>query len=472
MRSTRTVKATITKRHTAGPSAASKRKAVAIIERHGSASSRKKNHVPVRRRESDSVVEASGDRGLEPNSAESTHTSPISGPSTPRTPLRKSLKRSSSSSSSPVKQFRLDIKNHVADGTQDDSINGAVNEALSLHDALLQVLKSKFRCKGGSWNSGAVAVGVAAGEMYWDLLGVFNRLFQQAQLGTKSEVVMEGESKYSVYEIDGEKIEGRKGRKKLELSDMLDQLRSRGPTERATEALFTVLSCMGSRQQMCWVESFEDEKPNRGYFAHALVDPICTTRLSCVELGHRVVPASLIVTEKWSFRECLDNFDNDGPLKEAPKRLGSKCEFAFQALIDDDKLLDEDERICDVRTPLRDLAVDRVLTEFILKDAPVLLLDSYLALAPREVVAAEGLGKIIRAEFETVLRKAKQDGMPVILQLGGSEAHMLAKKVYMRPNFAQYGLRCGYIRWRMNSGANWGKEQHCDDRVCLGLQLP
>jgi len=393
-----------------------------------------------------------------------------------KSPQRKSPKRSSrsSASASPAQHF-MDSAARVVedeDRMKDDSVEGAVNEAQSLHNALLDIFKSNYRCKGGSWNKGAVAVGVAAGEMYWDLLGVFNRLFPQSQLGVPTEETLHDETKYSVFEVRGEQIEGRRGRRKFDMGDKLEQLRSRGPAGRATEALFTILSCMGSRKEMCWIESFEDEKPNRGYFPHALVDPMYTTRLSCVNVGNRVVPASLILTEQWDIRDCLENFDNDGPLKEAPKRLGSKFEFAFQALIDSDMLGSEDERINDVRVPHRDLTVDTQLTELILKDAPVMLIDSFLALAPREVVTSEGLSKVIRAEFEFVLRKAKQDGMPVILQLGGSEAHLLAKKVYMRPNFAQYGLRCGYIRWRTGPGAPWGKEQHSDDRVCLGLQLP
>jgi len=350
-------------------------------------------------------------------------------------------------------------------------VDAAVGEALSLHSALMQILKTKTRCKGGSWNQGAEAAGEKAGQMYWDLLRIFNRLFPMSDLGSATQETVDGQSVYSVFEFTGKEVKV-KGRKRPDMSQMLEELRSRGPVARATDALLTVLSCIGSRKEMCWIESFDDEKPQRGHFVHVLADPRSVCRLACVPSSFGLTPASLILVENIPMRTALENFDNDGPLKEAPDKFGGKYEFAFQQLIDNEQLGTEDGRIVDERQNVRDLVVSPELTKLIQSNKPVIMLDSYLALAPRELVQSQDLAKVIRAEFEKVLKRAKEEGKAVILQLGGERAHMLAKKVYMRPNFAQFGLTCGYIRWRSGPNAGWGKEQHSDDRTCIGLQMP
>jgi len=352
-----------------------------------------------------------------------------------------------------------------------ESVDSAVSEGIALHAALMQVLKSKMRCKGGSFMDGCAAVEKATADMYYDLLRAFNRLLPLSNVGSPIEEDVGGQSRYLAFEIQGEEVENRK-RRQLELSEELEILRSRGPGEKAKESLLAVLACLGSRKQMCWVETLGDEKPNRGAFAHALAEKDSTIRFACVDTGMHLTPASLLLLEKIPMRDALENFDSDGPLKEIPGKIGAKFQFAFQELVDNDALGSEDGRIVDERIHFRELSANHRLGELIHNDMPVIVVSAFVALAPQEVASAEGLTKIVGAEFEKILIKAKAEGTAVILELGGNNAHMLAKKVYMRPTFSKHGLRCGYIRWRTGPKANWGKEQKADDRCCIALQLP
>jgi len=383
----------------------------------------------------------------------------------PSSAINTTLKRANSNIGEDISGKRRPRKASFSRQMSDD-VEGAVSEALAMHESLLQILRDNTRRKGGSWNKGAEAAGEAAGEMYWDCLRVFNKLLPAASMGAPSIHEADG-VRYSVYEFRGEEVGKRMG-----MSQKLAKLRKRGLSERATEALLVVLSCMGSRKEMCWIEDFEDEKPIRGHFAHALADPRTSLRLSCVHIGDRVFPASLIMAEHIPMREALDGFDNDGPLKEAPKRLGSDFELAFQPLLADSTSTSQDSNMADERQALCDVVAHPQLTRTVVANSPVMMVDSYLALAPKEVCSQQGLSKVVGAELAEVLRRAKADATPVILQLGGEEAHTLARKVYMKPKFAAHGLRCGYIRWRSGGKTSWGKEQSSDDRCCLALQLP
>merc|ERR1719382_18614 len=100
------------------------------------------------------------------------------------------------------------------------------------------------------------------------------------------------------------------------------------------------------------------------------------------------------------------------------------------------------------RMPAKALVAEPRLRELLESGAEVECVDAYVALAPRAIAAKEGLGDVIRAEFVELLRGAKAAGRAVVLQLGGNNAHLLARKVYLRPAFTQFGLRCGYLRWR------------------------
>jgi len=127
--------------------------------------------------------------------------------------------------------------------------------------------------------------------------------------------------------------------------------------------------------------------------------------------------------------------------------------------------------VCD-RVPVQMLAPDRNLSELFRTKATVVMLDSYAALAPRKLMGEEGLSDIVRAELSALLSQAKAEGQAVIFQLGGSDPHALAEKIYLRPPFTDHGLSCGYMRWRPHATAPWAKELPPQDRPLIGLQMP
>lgn len=124
------------------------------------------------------------------------------------------------------------------------------------------------------------------------------------------------------------------------------------------------------------------------------------------------------------------------------------------------------------RALAKSLVPEPKIRELLLAKTEVIVVEAYVALAPRDVAASLGLSEIVQGEFALLLRRAKAEGVAVVLQLGGNNPHLLARKVYMRPDFAQCGLTCGYLRWRSSPGSPWGREQPWNNRVCLGLQLP
>jgi hypothetical protein len=103
-------------------------------------------------------------------------------------------------------------------------------------------------------------------------------------------------------------------------------------------------------------------------------------------------------------------------------------------------------------------------------DDTVVLLDCYAALGPKSAMHA-GLGEVVQEEFEALLRKAKEEKRAVVFHLGGFDPWSLARKVYMRPRFAQYGLKVGYLRWRAGPTKPWERQKKFADRPLLGLQL-
>jgi hypothetical protein len=159
--------------------------------------------------------------------------------------------------------------------------------------------------------------------------------------------------------------------------------------------------------------------------------------------------------------------DSSGPLQYEPESRKDRHEYAFQTLNPGHTRGSRNER-----QPTDEIKADDALKNLLCSEAPVLIVEAYVALAPREFSRAHNLSEIVRAELALLLRRAKAEGIGVVFQLGGSNPHKLADRAYLKRPFTDNGLRCGYIRWRPSASAPWGREQCWLDRCCLGLQLP
>jgi len=278
---------------------------------------------------------------------------------------------------------------------------------------------------------------------------------------------------YSVVTLCGQDIPGCSNpRPAVSISQKLAQLRELGCNHRAREALVAISACLASRREMCWIDDYTGERPGRGYFAHSLADENSTIRIAYVDEAQNSRPAALLLSTRTTLREALDNMDSGGPLKELPRQDGLDYELGFQELLDTDAL-GTSAVVADERVPVKSVVTHRALSRLLGSDEQVLVIDAYVALAPREVAASHGLSKIVKAELEEVLRSARSEGTTVVLQCGGVNPHLLAKKVYMRPELCRHGLKCGYIRWRAaSSEGRWGREQVSQNRCCVAVQLP
>jgi hypothetical protein len=218
-----------------------------------------------------------------------------------------------------------------------------------------------------------------------------------------------------------------------------------------------------------------------GYFAHYLASSGNSLRFAIARGPSGNVPASILITSQLPLWDALHFHINDkdsspfkGPAKGSSHRLEDNSwlkepgrQFAFQ------------EANCDVdhldylrsRQSAKTLQPDAKLKKMLLSPEPVLLLDVVSALAPRDLARSEGVTAVVKAEIKRVFLEAKSRGQAVLLELGSGEPHSLAKKVYL-PLGAEYGLRCGYIRWRESGDVPWAREEKWADRGCVCLQMP
>jgi len=250
----------------------------------------------------------------------------------------------------------------------------------------------------------------------------------------------------------------------------LDLMLARTESRRgcARDALCAVLATLSSRREMCWMHAYDVELPVRGYFAHALVDPTSLFRMSFKCDGSMIRPASLLVTHTLPLGEALQRMDQCGPLPFNPRVYCKEPgrQFALQEIMRSEP--GEDER----RQPADTLKHEPELHKLLRTRTPIVLLDAYVALAPRGISKKCDLSPIVREELVNLLRESKEQGRAVVFQVGGDDPHLLAQKVYLQPFFSQYGLRCGYLRWRGSASEPWAKEKRWDGRACLGIQLP
>jgi hypothetical protein len=264
---------------------------------------------------------------------------------------------------------------------------------------------------------------------------------------------------------------------------------------RARDALCAILAVLSCRSDKCWLDGLQAEsviqeglKWNRnkrkkleeevaafisrkihGHFGRKLVDPRAIFRMAFAIDELRLKPASLLITYHLPLKDALKKMDGEGPLEDFPHHWFFKPsrQFAFQQIC------------CKASTERTDrkhawtLSPEPQIKNLLCSHKPVVLLDALSALAPRKRSKEHGLSKIVQSELAALLRQAKAQGQAVVFMLGGAEPHKLAEKVYLQPPFTDYGLRCGYLRWRGSPRQPWAREKlGWSERPCIGLQLP
>eukprot|EP00930_Biecheleria_cincta_P098195 TRINITY_DN89877_c0_g1_i1.p1 TRINITY_DN89877_c0_g1~~TRINITY_DN89877_c0_g1_i1.p1 ORF type:complete len:489 (+),score=89.10 TRINITY_DN89877_c0_g1_i1:68-1534(+) len=300
------------------------------------------------------------------------------------------------------------------------------------------------------------------------------------------------------------KFQGRRTPRKKLCKQQLHHFRKNGEQARAWEALCAVLSAMASRQEKVWLEFTDLREQIRwalknlplcqskrsarrqaairnlipklvqegaGAFAESLIDHRSVHRVTLAREPAGFTPATSMTMRRMPLWDALKTMDDGGPLHgEAAYKTwcwAAGRQFALQDLQFGHENGSRKERMF-----AKHLQPDSQLRDLLRSKRPVVLLDTLAALAPREVCKSQGLSKIVRSELHTLFREAKARGEAVVFTLGSDVPHKLAEKVYLQPPLADYGMRCGCLRWRESSDVAWAREFRWDDRITLCLQMP
>jgi hypothetical protein len=238
----------------------------------------------------------------------------------------------------------------------------------------------------------------------------------------------------------------------------------------------------GTAKRKAWIREFllNQVQYGVGNFVGYLVDKDASLRVSFVRAPGvpRPIPATLIIGAREPLWDALQHQDDNGPVrfsldcqKDHQKRewlMKPGREFAFQlANFDEDE---EDKLKC--RAPIQTLQPDPKLRDLLRSKKVVSQLEVIAALAPRDIMKKEGLSDIVKAELAMFMRDAKARKEAVVFCLGSTSPHTLAQKVYLRAPIGDYGLQCGYLRWRDSPELPWARERCWDSRICLCLQMP
>lgn len=304
-------------------------------------------------------------------------------------------------------------------------------------------------------------------------------------------------SHYEVLEFQGRPIPRHLARKCDEVWEKLDIARKSSNDALARDTLCAAMAAISSRESQVWLDAcdmeFEWKKKEkgqarsrrrelfeevlreslaqgaRGFFAKSLVDLATTYRVAVACKDGAQVPASLLLTYSLSMCKALEHMDSCGPLRGKPADWRRYSQFALQELLPEEP---EEEGTRYERVGSRGLRADPAIRNMIRSGAHVLMLEAFAALAPRKEAQDRGLSTIVRAELDKLLRDAKERGQGVVFMLGGDDPAALARKVYLKPPFTNYGLRIGHLRWRESADAPWAREKPDDIRILIGLQLP
>jgi len=334
---------------------------------------------------------------------------------------------------------------------------------------------------------------------------------------------------YDVIEFEGKQPprhieELKKGGKPLSCDKIqkaqLEWLRTFGDRTRGWEALTAVMCCMAARSEMSWMESFcisseiqykvkkvpgcasKGSVKRKAWIRQYLLDQMqygcgnwvsylihhnCTVRVAFAQAQApgvpRHIPVSVLIHARQTLWDALQHQDDNGPIKfgkdmqkqdkQTDKRkrdwlMTPGREFAFQLANFEE---DEENKLLN-RVSVKTLQPDSKLRTLLRSKQLVSQLEVIAALAPRDLMKKEGLSEIVKAELANFMRDAKARGEAVVFCLGSTSPHMLAQKVYLRPPIGDYGLQCGYLRWRDSPDVPWASEKNWHDRICLCLQMP
>ena len=254
---------------------------------------------------------------------------------------------------------------------------------------------------------------------------------------------------------------------KASLATKMRLLRSKlGKCGLAREALCALVATLASRREMCWLDGYDGEVPAKGYFAHVLVEPSATFRLSYRTSATSALlrPAAVMITSTLPLQEALEKMDLCGPFPMQPR-------LYYNARRDRQVSLQELSPSGEKQATSQ-LSNDSRIHQLIRSKTRVVYLDAYAALAPRRLTDYTSFSAIVQGQLMRLLRQAKENAHAVVFQLGGDDPELLAQKIYLRPAFTRWGLRCGYMRWRESSQEPWAKEKPWSGRPCIGLQLP
>jgi hypothetical protein len=294
---------------------------------------------------------------------------------------------------------------------------------------------------------------------------------------------------------------------KRETNDEKQQIldyRNSGKQARAREALVTVCSALSCRREKLWVEfsegdlvdiiknsglrrvksrkmlnlikQFINDEVEKGkfccQFASALVRPESYIRIACGRGVGYSVPASILIVHHMPLWNVFLKMEDDTPFVGAANRQAwwnqSGREVAFQELnfeADEDDMINE-------RFPASKLKPDPQLKKLLQSQTPVVYLDILAALSTREASKKYGLSDIVKNELANLFREAKSKKQAVVFVLGTEDPRKLAEKVYLRPPLNDFGLKCGFFRWRASPDSPWAREKEYSDRSTFMLQMP
>lgn len=289
--------------------------------------------------------------------------------------------------------------------------------------------------------------------------------------GEQTQEENEGVCRYNVVCFAGQKAISKGG---STLNTRLKMARKASKQGAARDALVAALAALSSRDEQTWLHTYSEEEP-RGFFAHALIDASSRFRISYKLDGPSLRPASLLLTYLVPLQDALGRMDLGGPLERVPKKWGQKSsqELALQEIDpagDRGVVLGTNGE----RQALSTVRPEPKIKELLNAETPVVMLEIYAALSPRDHARSHSLNQIIKAELVGLLRTAKAEGRAVVFHVCKDDPldpqHTLAEKVYLRPAFTQFGLRCGYLRWRPSPSSPWVQERK--KGLCIGLQMP
>jgi len=305
-------------------------------------------------------------------------------------------------------------------------------------------------------------------------------------------------------------FQGRKTTRREVCKKQLQHFRTEGAQARAWEALCAVMSSISARKEKNWLEyhDLDDEiatlmkkmpfgcktkrsakrraairemipglvEEGAGGFAESLIDPRGEHRVTFSRGPEGPLPATSMTVRRMPLWDAFQTMDDDGPLRGAFSEKEGCFAAGRQFALQDLQFLPEGSKPQRYwrkeRVSAKELQAEKAIRDLLRSKRPVVLLDTLAALAPRDVCKNNSLSKIVTAELAKLLQEAKARGEAVVFTLGSTVPHKLAQRVYLRAPLADYGMRCGCLRWRESADVPWKREFRWDERITLCLQMP